>query len=281
MKDLSPLSISSSVVGFPARLCVITRMDGSITRIAESNEAIPVEGDTYSVIPGLQISGVKHTANGENPSCQINGVHGSGFTFDSTDIDLGLFDGAKVELYSVDRLNLTRKGLLFTGTISNTSTDPITHQFSFSVMGYSVKARIIMTQKRSPMCRTDVFSMLCGLNKALYAVSATVVTVGDATGGLFGFTVSGLTQDDGYFNQGVGVTDGGVAFEIASWVKSTQTIKTYLPRQRLLTVGMGLTLYPGCNKVLESPNGCAKFSNQLNFVGEPHFLGTAAAAQQV
>jgi hypothetical protein len=27
--------------------------------------------------------------------------------------------------------------------------------------------------------------------------------------------------------------------------------------------------------------GCAKFSNQLNFQGEPHFLGTAAAAQQV
>jgi uncharacterized phage protein (TIGR02218 family) len=275
MKDFSPLAITSPVVGFPARLCVITRTDGAIIRIAESDDPITIVGDTYNVIAGLQISGVKHTSNGEAPSCQIDGVQGSGFTFDSTDIDLGLFDGAKVEIYIVDRLNQTSKGLLFTGFISDTKSEPIQHLFSFSVVGFSASAKIVMTQKRSPMCRTDLFSPLCGVNKASYAVSATVATIT----GLFTFTVSGLAQADGYFNQGVMVTGDNVALEIANWVQSTQTITTYLPSQHLLAVSLGLTLYPGCDKTLLT--GCKKFSNQLNFQGEPHFLGTAAAAQQI
>jgi uncharacterized phage protein (TIGR02218 family) len=277
VKDFSPLAITNAVVGFPARLGVITRTDGTIIRFAESDTAITVLGDTFAVVPGLQISAVKHTSNGEMPSCQIVGVHGIGYTFDSVDLDVGLFDGAAVQLYIVDRLNLTRKGLLFTGAVSNISYSPMEHQVSFDVKGPASSAKILMTQTRSPMCRTDLFSVLCGVNKASYAVSTTVATIPSA----FAFTVSGsLAQADGYFNQGVAVTASGIAFVIANWVQSTQTITSYLARNRVLTVGLGLTIYPGCDKTLGS-TGCAKFSNQLNFQGEPHFLGTAAAAQQV
>lgn len=285
MKDFSPLAIAGgstlpgatdAVVGFPARIGVITRTDGTIIRFAESDIAITVEGDTYDVVPGLQVSAVKHTRNGETPSCQIVAVYDSGATIDSDDLDIGLFDGAAVQIYKVDRMNLTRKGLEFTGSISNTSYDPIQHQVRFDVKGPSASARIVMTQKRSPMCRTDLFSTLCGVDKTLYDVAATVATIESA----FVFTVSGLAQADGYFNQGVGVTATGIAFELAKWVNATQAFTTYLPCDRVLFVGLGLTLYPGCDKTL-GPSGCPKFSNQLNFQGEPHFLGTAAAAQQV
>lgn len=276
MKDFSPLAITSAVVGFPARIGVITRLDGTIIRFAESDESIIVDSDTYAVVPGLQLSAVKHTANGEMPSCQIDAVHDGGATFDSSDIDVGLFDGATVQIYIVDRLNLTRKGLLFTGAISTISVDPCGHQVSFQVKGPASSARILMTERRSPMCRTDLFSTLCGLDKTAYDVASTVGTIVDA----FTFTVTGtLAQADGYFNQGVAVTAGGVAFVVGRWVQSTQTVTTYLPVNRKLTVGEGLTLWPGCDKTL-SITGCGKFSNQLNFQGEPHFLGTAAAAQQ-
>jgi uncharacterized phage protein (TIGR02218 family) len=276
MKDFSPLAITNPVVGFPARIGVITRMDGTVIRFAESDEAITVGAETFAVVPGLQVSAVKHTSNGEVPSCQIIAVHGSTATFDSQDLDVGLFDGATVQLYIVDRLNLTRKGLLFTGAISTISYDPCERQVSFDVKGPAASAKILMTQRRSPMCRTDLFSTLCRLDKTAYDVSATVATIVDG----FSFTVSGLAQADGYFNQGVAVTSTGVAFELAKWVQSTQTLMAYLPVNRLLIAGLGLTLYPGCDKTLGA-TGCAKFSNQLNFQGEPHFLGTAAAAQQV
>lgn len=276
MKDFSPLAITSAVVGFPARVGVITLVSGPIIRFAESDEAITVDGDTFSVIAGLQVSAVKHTANGEMPSCEINAVHGIGYTFDSVDIDIGLFDGATVQLYIVDRLNLIRKGLLFTGAISTISLDPCTHQVKFSVKGPASSARIVMTQKRTPMCRTDLFSTLCQVDKTAYDVTANIATIPSA----FTFTVSGVAQANGYFNGGVILASNGVAFVAANWVESTQTISTFLPINRLLEVGLTVTMYPGCDKTL-SATGCGKFNNQLSFQGEPHFTGTAAAAQQV
>lgn len=276
MKDFSPLAITSAVVGFPARLCVITRADGGIYRIAESDTAITVSGHTYAVVPGLQISAIKHTANGEMPSCQIVAVHASGATFETEDIDLGLFDAATVQIYTVDRLNLTTPGLEFTGAIGNITYD-VENLVTFDVKGPAVSARRLITQKRSPMCRTDLFSTLCQLNKASYAVSSTV----SASTGPFSFTVTGsLAQADGYFNQGTLLTSTNVAFVISNWVQSTQTISTYLKSSGLLTSGIGLTLYPGCDKT-DKITGCGKFSNWINFQGENHFLGTAAAAQQV
>ncbi|WLA80277.1 baseplate hub domain-containing protein [Bradyrhizobium elkanii] len=276
MKDFAPLAITEAVVGFPARVCVITRRDGTIIRIAESDEPIDIDGDVFSVVPGLQISAVKHTANGEMPSCQIVAIHQLGGLFDTQDLDIGLFDAATVQIYIVDRSNLSRKGLHFTGAFANI-TYSRDNTVSFDVKGPAVNAKILMMQKRSPMCRTDLFSVLCGADKNAYDVSTTVASIVNQ----FKFTVTGsLPQPDGYFNQGVGVTSNGVAFEIGNWAQDTQTITAYSPCDRLLAVGVSVTLYPGCDKTL-GVNGCAKFGRQLSFQGEPHFLGTAAAAQQV
>lgn len=276
MKDFSPLNITSASVGFPARIGIITRTDGNTLRFAESDTSITIDGDTYDAVSGLAVSAVTHTRNGDMPSCQIIGVCTSGAFFDNIDVQNGIFDGATVQLYVVDRNNLSRKGLLFTGAISNTALDVLAHQVSFDVKGAAAFARILMTRKRSPMCQTDLFSTLCGVDKTSYAVSATVASVVDR----FNFTVSGLAQADGYFNQGVCKITSSVAFQMANWVASTQTITSYLPTNHLLEIGSALTLYPGCDKTL-SVNGCGKFSNWLNFQGEPHFLGTAAAAQTV
>ncbi len=279
MKDFSPLAITSAVVGFPARLCVVTRTDGVIYRFAESDEDIVVDGNTYTVVPGLQISAVKHTSNGETPSCQIVAVHTVFGVFDTTALDIGLFDGAAVQIYIVDRLNLTGSpGLLFTGSIGSITYN-VQNQVTLEVTGPSVSAKILMTQKRSPMCRTDLFSVLCGLDQTSYAVTTTVDALGD---GAFTFTVTGaLAQADGYFNNGILVTANGRKFVVSNWVNSTQTITCYKPCSRLIVAGDSITLYPGCDKTLTGANGCSSFSNQLNFQGEPHFAGTAAAAQQV
>jgi uncharacterized phage protein (TIGR02218 family) len=274
VKDFSPVQIAADSVGFPARICRITRADGGVLRFAESDEPVVVEGETFAVVPGLQISAVKHTSNGEMPSCQIMAVHSRQSVFDTAVIDAGLFDAARVQLYVVDRMNLTRKGLLFTGSI-NTITYDIENQVVFDVKGLVQFAKVLMTQKRSPMCRTDLFSVLCGVDKTAYDVAAIVTTIADA----FNFRVSGPTNPDGWFNQGVLVTASGTAIEMANWVLSTGTITTYLPCNKLISAGMNLTLYPGCDKTLAT--GCAKFANQPNFQGEPHFLGTAAATQQV
>lgn len=275
MKNFSPVNITAASVGFPARVCTITRMDGATFRFAESDEPVIVGSETFAVVPGLQIAAVKHTNNGEMPSTQIVAVHSNQSVFETSVIDAGLFDAAKVELFVVDRMNPSRKGLLFTGSIGNISYN-LENQAVFEVKGLAQFAKILMTQKRTPMCRTDLFSVLCGVDKTAYDVAALVVAVVSN----FSFTVSGLSQPDGWFNQGVAVTSSGTAIEIANWSQASQTITTYLPCHRLLAAGTNLTLYPGCDKTM-GPGGCRKFNNQINFQGEPHFLGTAAAVQRV
>lgn len=276
MKDFSPVNIIAASVGFPARVCRITRRDGAVFRFAESDEPVTIGAETFAVVPGLQISAVKHTNNGEMPSTQIVAVHSSLSVFDTAVIDVGLFDAAKVELFVVDRMNPVRKGLLFTGSIGNISYN-LENQAVFEVKGLVQFAKILMTEKRSPMCRTDLFSVLCSVDKTAYDVATTVGAILSA----FSFTVTGsLPQADGWFNQGVAVTSSGTAIEIANWSQPSQTVTTYLPSNRLLDAGTNLTLYPGCDKTLTT-TGCAKFNNQANFQGEPHFLGTSAAAQRV
>lgn len=277
MKDFAPLNITAAAVGFPARLCTITRKDGNVYRIAESDEPITIGGVTWSVVPGLMISAVKHTNNGEMPSAQIIAVHNRGTVFDTNDIDVGLFDAAAVQIYIVDRMNLATPKLLFTGSIGNIAYNT-ENQLSLDIKGPAAFGRILMTQKRSPMCRTDLYSELCGVNPDTYKVVAIVGAVLDQ----YNFTTSsGLNAyPDGWFTQGVLLLDSGTSLEIANWVTSTQTITTYLPSARLITAGQHFTMWPGCDKTM-TITGCGKFNNYLNFQGEPHFTGTAAAAQQV
>lgn len=275
MKNLSPLALTSAAVGFPARACQITRKDGAVYRFAESDVPFTIDGDTFAVGTGLQISAIKHTSNGDMPSCQIATVHSLGGLFDTGDLDTGLFDSADVQIWTVDLKNLSRKGLLFTGSLANIAYDT-DNLVVFDVKGPASGAGILMTQKRSPMCRTDLFSVLCGADKTAFAVTATIASVVDQ----HNFTVSGLAQSDGYFNQGVAITADGVPFVMGNWVQSTQKVTAYKQTDQILTVGDTITMYPGCDKTLGA-TGCAKFGRQLNFQGEPHFLGAAAAAQQV
>lgn len=276
MKDFSPLAITAAAVGFPARIGRITRKDSAVFRFAESDEPVTIDGETFVIVPGLNISAIKHTGNGEMPSCQIVAVHSDQSVFETSVIDAGLFEAARVEIYVVDRMNLTRKGLEFTGAIGNTSYN-LENQVVFDVKGLGQFANVLITQKRSPMCRTDLFSVLCGVDRNAYAVPTTVASIL----GPFSFTVTGVGNPDGWFSQGVAVTASGLGIEIGNWQQSFQTVTTYLPLAiRLLGVGDNITMYPGCDKTIDSPNGCRRFGNQANFQGEPHFTGTAAAAQQ-
>jgi uncharacterized phage protein (TIGR02218 family) len=269
MKSL-PLSLTASVVK-PARLLVITRRDGTVMRIAEAQAAITAGGNVYTPIAGCEISAVKHTLGGDTPSMEIRGAHNTTGTaaFDTTAIDVGLYDAAEVELYIVDRNNPVTLGLLFSGSIQPVQYD-VSGRVSFDVRGPSIGAGTKYIQVFAPMCRTDLFSSLCGVDKDAYELSATVAVIINR----FNFTITiSPVPADNYLNGGTILTSTGVAFEIANQTGSTLT--SFLPYNRVLAVGMALTLWPGCDKRLAT---CAnKFNNALNFQGEPHSIGIYAS----
>jgi uncharacterized phage protein (TIGR02218 family) len=270
MKTL-PLTLTDRVVR-PARLLVITRRDGNVMRIAEAQSAITAGGDVYAPLAGCEISAVKHTIGGDVASMEIRGAHNNSGTaaFLTSDIDIGLYDSAEVSLYIVNRANPTTLGLLFTGTIQPVNYD-ISGSVSFDVRGPSIGANANYIQVFAPMCRTDLFSPLCGVNPDAYELSAVVTAVVNR----FNFTVSfsGAAPADNYLNGGTVLTDSGVAFEIANQAGGSLT--AYLPYHRVLAAGMSLTLWPGCDKRIATCH--AKFNNTLNFQAEPHSIGIYAA----
>jgi uncharacterized phage protein (TIGR02218 family) len=266
MKSL-PISLTDRVIK-PARLLVITRRDGTVMRIAEAQSSITAGGNVYTPLAGVEISAVKHTLGGATPSLQITAAHNASGTaaFDTVAVDMGLYEAAEVELYVVDRDNPAVLGLMFTGTIQPVNYD-VAGSVSFDVRGPSVGAIKNYIQRFAPMCRTDLYSTLCGVNPDSYQLTATVTAIVNR----FNFTIS-ITPADNYLNGGVIRTALGYAFEIAAQTGSSLT--AFLPSNRFLAVGMGLTLWPGCDKRIATCYG--KFNNALNFQGEPHSIGIYA-----
>lgn len=262
----------SNVTLFTARLVRLTRLDGTILRVAEADESITVGAETFTPLPGCEISAVKHILGGEPGSMQINFAHSDGGTIDTGEVASGFWDGTKVELYIVDRNSLSSLGdSLFTGTVQPAICDPIGGSGSFDIRGIAANAEAFI-QTFQPMCRTDWASALCQVDPDAYEHTGTIGAIINR----FEFTVAGLGAPpaDNWFNGGVAELESGFKFEISGWTQSTLRVKTFLPVcvPRRLIVGEDITLWPGCDKTT-GPNGCPKFSNIINFQGEPHFLG--------
>lgn len=255
---------------FAARVAKLTRADGTILRIGEADESITIGSDIFSPLPGCEISGVKHIINGETSSMQINFAHSVGGEIDTADLNNGVWDGAQVVVYPIDRANITSLAdALFTGSVQVVTLDPIGSTGSFDCRGLTAEAESFI-QTYQPMCRTDLFSSLCQLHAADFVQTGTVDTIVDR----FNITVSGLSSPpaDGWFNGGTGTSASGFNFEIANWVQSSLKLTTFLPVcAARFTAGEDISLYPGCD--FTGTTCRTKFSNKINFQGEDHFLG--------
>jgi len=255
---------------FLARVVKITRLDGAVLRIAEAEEAITASSQTFLPLHGCEVSAVKHIYDGGVGSMEIRFAHSQGGTLDTFQLNTGFWDGATVQVFVVDRSSVTTLGdPLFTGLIDTVSIDPIGSSGAFDIRGITVAAEAFV-QTFQPMCRTDLFSVLCSLNETAWDHAGTVGTILDR----FNFTVAGLASPpaDGWFNQGTFVSSTGFKAVIANWVQTSLKMTTYQPVCiSRLAEGQGLTLYPGCDKTGTTCR--TKFNNKLNFQGEDHFLG--------
>ena len=78
-----------------------------------------------------------------------------------------------------------------------------------------------------------------------------------------------------WFDQGALVfestNNSGKVQEIRSWISSTKYATTFLPAPFPVVVGTKLRIYPGCDKILATCKD--KFSNTINFRGEPYVPG--------
>jgi len=190
-------------------------------------------------------------------------------------ISNGALDGAVVDLERAfsDTPGGTIAGtvLLFSGRVSDTTTESLTAR----VMVRSFMELLNTPLPRNlyqPPCGYSLYDTGCGVVRASYAVSGAV-----ASGSTRQVINCALAQAAGYFDIGEVVFSSGANLGVRRTVKSyapgVVTLAYPLPKD--VAVSDSFTIYPGCDKRLETCTG--KFANSARFRATP-FVPTPETA---
>lgn len=260
---------------------VLTRRDGMAFYFTDHDVDLVVGADTY-----ISAVGYTRTAMSANVDMQVDNVDLQGIFDDDTitEIDLrsGLFDGASVHVFLVNWADLTQGVMkLKRGFLGDVSMTP-SGIFQAQLNGFGQLLLQTVGDLYTPTCRADLGDTKCGIDLvgAGWQVSATVLSVTDPQTFVISVTEP-RAGNDTWFVDGVIVwstgNNAGRAMEVKNWTGATGTVKLFIPMPKDVQAGDTLEIYPGCDK--KFPTCRDKFSNAINFRGEPYVPGVDAILQ--
>lgn len=261
------------------RCAKIERRDGEVFGLTELDQDLIIDGVTYRSLHGLS-----PTAIASDLSFQSNNVELTGLISDNgislTDIRLGFFDYAKIQVFLINYLDLPTslnenppKFLLLPvrvmGKVSYSD-----GQFTAEVMGVSRFLSARIPRATSPNCRY-IFGVNQGYSKCAVNVDnfAANLTVTDGRTELSFFT-SWEGDDDRFTGGNLIWLSGPNQGLTVGIIKQLGTI-FFLAEPLPVTPDQGhnFRARPSCQKSL---NACRSFNNQINFGGEDKIPGLDA-----
>lgn len=247
----------------------VARTDGVTQGFTDHDKDLIIGGLTYLASSGFLKSNLTDKANLETSNIQVDGMINAGMTV--ADLRARRYDYADVQIFMVNWADLTMgKIILLTGKFG-----PVTiNEFGFSVTLNGVSGRLqnIRGDLFQPTCRVDLGSPQCGVDMDALEQEGTVLT----TDGRRNLTASGLSGVDGYFAGGLLTwltgDNAGESVEVREWTSGSGALILYMKTLASIAVGDTFKLIPGCDKLIST---CSKkFSNVINFRGEPYVPGT-------
>lgn len=272
-------------------LCwIITRRDGTIKGFTSNVEDVVWtppgggKGDaiTCKAATGAMVSNLQTSTGRGIDNLAAYGVINSN---DITEADLlkGLYDDARVQIVLVDYTTPANYILLATGFLGEVKVGR--KAFETEVRTLLVRANQQVGKVCSPLCRVKVLGdSECTVNLASFTFSSqTVASVVSrsqfrtASAGVVGkpafyFAYGKLTWTSGANN--------GKAVEVRSHDTGSPCLLTLAEIMPFdIQVGDAFTIIAGCDRRLETCRD--KFSNVLNFRGEPYVPGTDAVLRVI
>lgn len=246
----------------------LTRRDGAVMGFTDHDVDVVVDGLLYNAATGMTSSAVSASNTLKVDELDIEGMlHSDAITQD--DVLKGLYDYAEVEVFLVDYTG-DAEGMLTlrTGWLGEVTLKG--NQFVVEIRGLSQALQQTIGDIYSPGCRAMLGDTHCKVNLALYTVSGVVT----ATDDIYAIEASGLVQADGYFTAGTVQFISGVNAGVTAEVKYYSDKRFYftLPLRQACGVGDAFTAVAGCDKTTVACK--SRFTNILNFRGEPHVPGT-------
>jgi len=251
-----------------------TLSDGTVFGFTNHTDDLTVSSQLYKASTGQSATAIASNADLAVDNLDVIGFLDSAVITEA-DINRGRWDYASIEIFQVNYADLTqgtlkqRAGRLGEIRLSRA-------EFIAELRGLAQNLQQLIGQIYSASCRADFGDARCGLTLASYTFSGTVTTGGSTRT----FTDSGRAEASDYFGAGkvtwVTGANAGYSMEVKSFAAGVFTLQ--LPMAQTITAGDTYTASAGCRKRFDTD--CkTKFSNVVNFRGEPHVPGNDQMAK--
>jgi uncharacterized phage protein (TIGR02218 family) len=249
----------------------VRKLNGSYLRLTSHNEDITVGGDVYYADAGADATTIKLVNNMAVGGGDIYTTIKSD-RINETDIFSGQYNGAA---YSIFMINFVAPDdwsvTLSTGILGEVKING--GEFSAELRSIAQRLNRVIGKYYQPGCRAQLFDSECSVNPAAFSYSGTVsaVTSNEA------FTGS-PTKAANFFKYGRVLWLTGVNAGLVSEIKSSGSagqVTLFIATGSPIAIGDTYTIREGCDKQFSTCK--TKFSNGINFRGEPHIPGIEKA----
>lgn len=251
-----------------------TRTDGTVLTVTSHDSDIVFDGLTYSSISAFLMTDQEQGSELAPDNFELESFLAAP-AITLADVHAGVWDGADVEMFEVNYLDLTMgRNLLSSGTLGEVKA--ARSKFTVEVRGLAQKLARRIVRIINKECDADLGDARCTVDLALYRVSGTVLGIDENNGivaAIFG------TQATHYYTGGLVTWLTGANAGLAMEVQTHSNPGTWalLTHQMPFTIAAGDTfsVTPGCMKRY-AEDCIAKFNNGVNFRGFPHLPGVDA-----
>jgi uncharacterized phage protein (TIGR02218 family) len=249
-----------------------TRRDGATFGATDHDADLSFDGVTYSPSTGLESISLESGAGLAPGRAAAEGAVSLTFMSEA-DIDAGLWDGARADVWQVDWRIPEHRLMIWSGTLSEVSR--IGGGLSAELVSLKAVLERRIGRVYSRRCDADVGDTRCGVSLSApeFSVAGTVDVV--SGGGAFTSTAIGAVAS-GWFSTGrLEWTSGANAGLKLQIVRHTgDEIEVVGPLKSAIMAGNAFVATAGCDKAFATCR--AKFDNAGRFRGFPHMPGPEA-----
>lgn len=251
----------------------VTRTDGTVLRYTTAQIDITVSGSLYLSGPGLEISDLASTSGLAVDNLELTILPDDSGTITRADLLTGKWNGAAFEIFECSYVDPT----LGVNTLKVGNTGEV----RLDRGKFVVEMRSLRQMLQQPVgavtsktCRYRLGDANCTVALAGYTFAGTVTAVASQQQ----FTASALAQAADYYVEGIVTFTSGLNTGYSQKCKVFTSGKVFtlsLPMPYTIAIGNTFTAIAGCQKrhLLDCKT---KFSNLLNFGGEPDLPGVDA-----